>query len=111
MIYMDKEDREIELPSSDDIFSISIRFSIMFLLYIHKKISFAELQKLLNLTAGNLNHHLNKLMENGYIDTKKMLFSKRPINIIFISEKGKEEFSSYLSKFKNILEKLEKEEN
>lgn len=111
MIYIEKEDKEIEIPSSDDIFSISIRFSIMFLLYIHKKISFTELQKLLNLTAGNLNHHLNKLMEKGFINIKKMLFSKRPINIVFVSEKGNEEFSSYLSKFKNILDKVEKEKN
>lgn len=109
MIYMEKEDKKIELPSTNGIFSISVRFSIMLLLYIHKKISFVEIQKLLNLTSGNLNHHLNKLIEKGYIDTKKMLFSKRPINVIFISEKGREDFSLYLSKFKNILDLLDNE--
>lgn len=108
---MEKEDKKIEIPSSDDIFSISARFSIMLLLYIHKKISFSEIQKLLNLTPGNLNHHLTKLIEDDFIETKKMIFSKRPINMIFITERGKEEFNQYLSKFKSILDKIEAEEN
>ncbi|OLS29363.1 MAG: hypothetical protein HeimAB125_22750 [Candidatus Heimdallarchaeota archaeon AB_125] len=106
---MEKENNEIELPPTDEIFSISARFSIMFLLYINKKISFTNLQKLLNLTPGNLSHHLNKLMEQDFIETKKMIFSKRPINMIFITEKGKEEFSTYLSKFKSVLDRIEKE--
>ena len=105
---MESDDSEIEIPTSNTIFSISARFNIMLLLYVHKKISFTEMQKLLGLTSGNLNHHLNKLIENNYVDTKKMIFSKRPINMIFITEKGKNKFSEYLQKFKEILESIEK---
>ena len=107
MIEMDKKDEKIELPPSNGIFSFSIRFNIMLLLYVHKKISFIELQKLLNLTSGNLNHHLTKLTEEDYIQNKKIIFSTKPMNMIFITEKGKQDFKSYLSNFKDILSKIE----
>ena len=47
--------------STDKPFSTSNRLTIMILLFIHKKINFTELQKLLNLTPGNLDYHLRKL--------------------------------------------------
>lgn len=105
---MDKKEGDVELAPSDGIFSFSNRFNIMLLLYAHKKISFNELLKLLNLTSGNLNHHLTKLIEKDYIQTKKMIFSKRPISMIFITEKGRQDFRIYLSKFKDIFDKIEK---
>jgi DNA-binding transcriptional ArsR family regulator len=47
--------------------------TIMLLLYLHKKVGFTELQKLLQLTPGNLDHHLRKLTQAGYIKTTKTL--------------------------------------
>ncbi len=99
--------KEVKLPPLHEIFSFSVRFNIMLILFVHKKIDFTKLQKLLNLTSGNLSHHLSKLSENGYITTNKMLFSTRPTSIIHITVKGKESFALYLTQFKDILEDIE----
>jgi len=99
--------KEVKLPPLHEIFSFSVRFNIMLILHVHKKIDFTKLQKLLNLTSGNLSHHLSKLSENGFITTNKMLLSARPISIIHITEKGKKSFALYLTQFKAILDDIE----
>lgn len=105
---MDNSDKEeVRLPPLHEIFSFSVRFNIMLILYVHKKIGFIKVQKLLNLTSGNLSHHLSKLSENGFITTNKMLLSARPTSVIHITEKGKESFSLYLAQFKDILDDIE----
>ena len=105
---MNEKDNEvnISIPNSSNSFSISIRFSIMLILYVHRRISFLNLQNLLNVTAGNLDHHLNKLIEEEYVDKKRIIFSKRPLTYIFITEKGKQDFGQYLTKFKDIIDKV-----
>lgn len=99
--------KEVKLPPLHEIFSFSVRFNIMLILHVHMKIGFTRLQKLLNLTSGNLIHHLTKLSENGYVTTNKMLLSARPMSIIHITEKGKESFGLYLAQFKDILNDIE----
>ena len=99
--------KEVMLPPLHEIFSFSVRFNIMLILHVHKKIDFTKLQKLLNLTSGNLSHHLSKLSENGFITTNKMLFLARPTSVIHITEKGKESFALYLMQFKSILDDIE----
>ena len=99
--------KEVKLPPLHEIFSFSVRFNIMLILHVHMKIGFTRLQKLLNLTSGNLTHHLTKLSENGYITTNKMLLSARPVSIIHITEKGKKSFALYLTQFKGILDDIE----
>ncbi|MBY9000255.1 MAG: transcriptional regulator [Candidatus Heimdallarchaeota archaeon] len=103
----EKDTDEIRLPPFDEIFSFSARFNILLILYVHQKIVFSKLQHLLNLTPGNLNHHLSKLSENSFISIKKMFHSTRPISIIHITEKGKESFAAYLVQFKDILNDIE----
>ncbi len=103
----DSNRKEVKLPPLHEIFSFSARFNIMLILFVHKKIVFTKLQKLLNLTSGNLSHHLSNLSENGFITTNKMLLSERPTSIIHITEKGKESFALYLTQFKDILDDIE----
>ncbi len=100
-------EKEVKLPPVHEIFSFSARFNIMLILHVHKKIGFTKVQKLLNLTPGNLTHHLTKLLENGFITVNKMLLSTRPTSIIHITEKGKESFALYLTQFKDILDEIE----
>ena len=102
----EEKDVDISIPESNNSFSISIRFSIMLILYVHKRISFLNLQNLLKVTAGNLDHHLSRLIEEEYVDKKKIIFSKRPLTYIFITEKGKQDFGQYLTKFKDVIDKV-----
>jgi DNA-binding MarR family transcriptional regulator len=100
---MDKND--LIIPS-DEIFSTSCRLTIMILLYNHRRINFTELQKLLKLTPGNMDHHVKKLENAGYIRTYKKLFLKRPLTMIEITKTGKKAFKDYIKKFQYVLDSL-----
>ena len=91
----------------DKLFTPSIRLTIMILLLTHKKINFTELQKLLNLTPGNLDHHVKKLEKAGYVKVYKKLSPLRsPLTLIEVTSTGKLSFESYLKNFRDILNKI-----
>ena len=71
----------LEILEKEEIFSAPPRLTIMLLLYLHRKTGFTEMQKLLQLTPGNLDHHIRKLKQFGYVITRKA-FSWRPLTIV-----------------------------
>jgi DNA-binding MarR family transcriptional regulator len=87
------------------IFSAQQRFTIMLLLYLHKKTGFTELQKLLQLTPGNLDHHVRKLEEVGYVKTRHVL-DWRPLKVIEISKEGSRAFREYAINLRQLLEQV-----
>jgi DNA-binding MarR family transcriptional regulator len=87
------------------LFSTQPRFSIMFLLYLHRKVGFTELQKLLGLTPGNLDHHIRKLEDAGFLKTRWML-SWRPLKKIEITMEGTQKFREYVIELKELLESI-----
>jgi DNA-binding MarR family transcriptional regulator len=82
------------------------RFSIMFLLYIHRNVGFTELQRLLELTPGNLDHHLRKLTKLGYVSIRKTI-SWRPLSIVEITNEGSEVFRSYIEILRKLLDTVD----
>jgi DNA-binding MarR family transcriptional regulator len=89
---------------TDELFTTSVRITIMLLLFNHKRISFTELQKLLQLTSGNLDHHIKKLESANYVKTyKKFTSSKRPLTTVEITSHGKTVFEKYIKNLKNVL--------
>jgi DNA-binding MarR family transcriptional regulator len=101
----EKKDERLETLGKDTIFSAQQRFTIMFLLYLHKKAGFTELQKLLHLTPGNLDHHVRRLEEAGYVKTRHVL-DWRPLKVIEISKLGSQEFRAYAVNLRKILEQV-----
>ncbi len=89
-----------------EIFSDQPRFTIMFLIYLNNTVGFTELQRLLKLTPGNLDHHIKKLKRAGYVIIRKK-FSWRPLNVVEITEKGVEAFRNYSSHLKEMLKNIE----
>ncbi|MFW9993345.1 MAG: transcriptional regulator [Candidatus Odinarchaeota archaeon] len=75
------------------------RFTIMLLLYKYKKLMVNELQMLLDITSGNLDHHIRKLKKEGYVKKHKIL-SWRLLNAVEITDEGTEIFSYYLHIFR-----------
>ncbi len=101
---MDKTN--LTLPSNE-LFTTSVRLTIMILLLSHKKINFTELQKLLHLTPGNLDHHLKKLETAKYVKTYKKLSSlRRPLTFVEITPHGKSVFEEYITELRDVLNKL-----
>ncbi len=93
------------LPS-DEIFTTSIRLTIMLILFSHKKILLNELKEILQLSSGNLDHHIRKLVNVGYIITRKSFFPGRPLTVVEMTSKGYTEFKDYLKKMKKILNQI-----
>jgi len=96
----------LDVLERGEIFTAQHRFTIMFLLYLHRKIGFTELQKLLDLTPGNLDHHLKKLAEIGYVKTSHIL-DWRPLKMVEITPLGAKEFHTYAIGMKELLKYIE----
>ncbi|MHA2295286.1 MAG: transcriptional regulator [Candidatus Hodarchaeales archaeon] len=92
------------IPPDDELFHTSIRLTIMLLLVNHRKIGFSELQKLLHMTPGNLNHHVKKLEEAEYVRTRKSLLSGRALTVIEITEHGDMSFRKYICELKKSIQ-------
>ena len=94
------------IPPVHDLFGTTVRFTIMLVLYKHRKIKFTELQKLMNLTSGNLKHHLQRLVDYKYLEVYKAFSPTRLVTFIEITDNGKKAFGDYLIKFRHILNEI-----
>ncbi|MFW9994309.1 MAG: transcriptional regulator [Candidatus Odinarchaeota archaeon] len=100
-------DKVNSISSSDNIFTTSYRLTIMILLHNHKRINFTEVQKLLHLTPGNLDHHVKKLENAGYLRMYKRLSLKRPLTMLEITDLGKNAFRDYIKNLRDILNNIQ----
>lgn len=84
-------------------FSSQPRFSIMLLLFTHEIIRTKDLSPLLNLSKGNLDHHLRILEQHQLVVKRIKIFPKRLYSSVEITEKGKKQFEDYIRKLKQYL--------
>ena len=80
-----------------------IRLGIMLYLLPRNRALFIEIQKVLEVTPGNLDSHLKTLEKNGYVKLKKVI-RDRPRTMVYITEQGAEETRKYVAELKKILE-------
>jgi DNA-binding MarR family transcriptional regulator len=59
------------------------------------RISFPRLQKLLDMTAGNLSTHLRKLEDAGYVDVDKTHAGRTPTTYLCLSPTGRRALEDY----------------
>jgi len=78
----------------------------MFLLNLHRRAGFTELQRLLGLSPGNLDHHLRRLSEAGYVKTRYVL-DLRPLKVVEITSLGAEVFREYAAGMRELLKLIE----
>ncbi|OLS21472.1 MAG: hypothetical protein HeimC3_35380 [Candidatus Heimdallarchaeota archaeon LC_3] len=83
-----------------------VRLGILLLLRIHKTVSFIQIQKTLDVTPGNLNSHINKLIEKNYVHIEKKFINLRPKTLITLSSEGNKAIMLYIRKFKEIMKKI-----
>ena len=95
----------LEIFEKGSIFSAQQRFTIMLILYLHKKAGFTEVQRLLQLTPGNLDHHIRRLEEAGYVKTRHVL-DWRPLKVIEITRAGAMAFKEYAINLRQLLEQI-----
>ncbi len=82
-----------------------VRFGIMLYLLPREKALFIDLQRVLDITPGNLDSHLRKLQQEGYVEIRKIL-ADRPRTMVKITDIGAYETTRYLEKLKKAISSL-----
>ena len=66
-------------------------------------IAFADLKRLCGLTDGNLNRHLQALLEAGYVDIRKEPARRRASTTCCLTDCGRNRFIDYLAELERAL--------
>ncbi|MHA1866477.1 transcriptional regulator [Candidatus Pacearchaeota archaeon] len=92
-----------EVASVDDIIHTPVRLAIMIFLLPKEKALFTEVQKVLDLTAGNLSSHIKRLEEHGLIEVQKAFIKAKPTTILYLTEKGVNSIQKYANLMTTVL--------
>ena len=95
----------LRLSEEEKVFQAQPRFSIMYLLFLKRRVGFIQLAQLLSLTPGNLDHHIRRLEETGLVQSRRVM-SWKPLVVVEITAEGVEAFREYVSKLKQFLKDL-----
>jgi DNA-binding MarR family transcriptional regulator len=68
-----------------------------------EELTFPKLQKLLDMTAGNLSTHLRKLEEAGYVQVDKTHAGRRPVTNLAMTTSGRRAFEDYTATLTDLL--------
>ena len=77
----------------------------MYLLFLKRRVGFVQLSRLLNLTPGNLDHHVRKLEETGLVRSRRVMLWK-PLVVVEITAAGAETFREYAVKLRELIEDI-----
>lgn len=80
-----------------------VRLAILSILISIENADFTFLKKATETTDGNLNTHLWKLEEAGYITIEKRFKGKKPQTNCAITKKGRKAFQQYLEQLEQFL--------
>ncbi len=67
------------------------------------EIAFPKLQKLLEMTAGNLSTHLRKLEDAGYVRVTKTHVGRTPATYLALTPRGRQAFEEYTANLTSLL--------
>jgi DNA-binding MarR family transcriptional regulator len=92
----------LALSDAERVFQAQPRLSIIYLLFLKRRVGFTDLAHLLGLTPGNLDHHVRKLEEAGFVKTRKVI-SWKPLVAVEITREGAETFRGYVVKLRSMI--------
>ncbi len=87
----------------DPLFHQPARTRIAALLAARESASFSELKRTTGLTDGNLDAHLRKLLEAGYVESSEIPGPGRPQTAFALTETGRKEFVGYVEALRELL--------
>ncbi|WP_402469853.1 transcriptional regulator [Isoptericola aurantiacus] len=67
------------------------------------EISFPKLQKVLDMTAGNLSTHLRRLEDAGYVQVTKTHAGRKPATYLALTTAGRRAFEDYTATLTALL--------
>lgn len=80
----------------DTIFHSRIRLAITSALINASEIEFTTLRDIVKTTDGNMNTHLKKMEDAGYISVKKEFVNRKPVTFYSLTKTGMKKFREYL---------------
>jgi predicted ArsR family transcriptional regulator len=94
----------IKLPPLDPLLHQPVRTQIAAYLAGRGEATFAELKRALAATDGNLDAHLGKLVEAGYLDSRKETSTAgRPQTVYSLTDNGRSAFATYVAALTALL--------
>lgn len=94
----------ILLPTLDPLLHQPVRTQIAAYLAGRGEASFAELKRALAATDGNLDAHLGKLVEAGYLESRKEASpAGRPQTVYSLNATGRHAFATYVAALAALL--------
>ena len=92
----------------DLIIHAPIRLAILSILISVESANFTFLRESTGTTDGNLNTHLTKLEEAGYVKIEKTFKGKKPQTKCAITRKGRKAFEQYLEQLERFVRSQKK---
>lgn len=87
----------------DDVIHSRIRLSIMAVLASVDDAVFTHLRDEIGLTDGNLSTHMSRLVEAGYVETRRVLDGGRAATRYRLTPEGRAAFGHYLDRLERLL--------
>ncbi len=87
----------------DSILHQPVRTRIAAFLVARGEATFSDLKKEMQVTDGNLDAHLKKLVAAGYVKTNKQTGQGRPQTTYRLTRPGQSAFENYLEALKRLL--------
>lgn len=75
----------------------------------HDRISFPRLQRLLDMTAGNLSTHLRRLEDAAYVEVTKTHEGRKPVTYVGLTRRGWRAFEDYTEALRALLDPIHEE--
>ncbi|MHA2364019.1 MAG: transcriptional regulator [Candidatus Hodarchaeales archaeon] len=101
-----KEELKDFVVPQNKILSSTIRMTTMIILLTHRKVKISELQKLLQISPGKMDHHAKVLENEGFVIRRGQIFKKRLLTILEITEKGESNIREYVKELYNVISKI-----
>ena len=91
-------------PELNNVLHQPVRTRIVAYLATRGETTFNELKKALDITDGNLDSHMKKLVSVKYVQTKKQAVKKGKQQTLYcLTEVGSQEFENYIETLKRVL--------
>ena len=96
-----------QLIGVNEIIHSPVRLAILMFLQPRHRASFAQIQKALGLTAGNLSSHIKKLEANELIEVEKVFIDSKPTTLIYVTQKGVTGIAEYARILREALDRVD----
>lgn len=95
-----------KLTNSSKIFESNIRLQMIASL-LESELTYRELKEICNCTDGNMATHTKKVIDEGFVVTRKEFVNGKPQTTYILTEKGKKEFIAYMKVLEELCERVD----